>query len=313
MDMRKMQACTFSLVSHPITNNEFSNKKQKNNLQSDLENSKLYAIAQARYPRIDFEIRNGDVEITISNGEFKSVGYIDILYLFEVNYPEYIDAILNRSQVLNFKTYSDPNCYFVIGIKDKSTGNMIREGMIEISAWQLLFHKSRGDRHIYGFDNYKDFFKLFIHYVGKTSRSTYERLSKGHHARLNILSSEEPINREDLLSEELLILAFEVDAINIVKNPEVYSLDEIKIDDVVDLVERSLISSLMPKYNDVKYKSHGEQFKKNSTLDSCCLTLNDNIQLFTDEAKICGKYDSSGLSDSDFIIIDESGISLTNI
>ncbi|WP_146107797.1 hypothetical protein [Aliivibrio sifiae] len=311
--MRKMQACSFSLVSHPITNNEFSNKQQRNNLKSSLENSKLYAIAQARYPRIDFKMQENGIEITISNDEFKSVGYIDIFYLFKVNYPEYIDAILSRDVLLNFKTYSDPNCYFVIGIKEKDTGNMIREGMIEISAWQLLFYKSRGERYISGFDNYKDFLKLFIHYVGKTSKSTYERLSKGHHARLNILSSEEPINRQNLLSEELLILAFEVDAVNIIQNPKEYDLGETKLNDVIDLVERSLISSLMPKYNEVKYKSHGEKFKESDEFDSCCLTLNDNIQLFTDEAKLCGKYDASGLSNSDYIILDESGISLNNI
>ncbi|GLR77306.1 hypothetical protein BTO23_15085 [Aliivibrio sifiae] len=313
MPMRKMQACSFSLVSHPITNNEFSNKQQRNNLKSSLENSKLYAIAQARYPRIDFKMQENGIEITISNDEFKSVGYIDIFYLFKVNYPEYIDAILSRDVLLNFKTYSDPNCYFVIGIKEKDTGNMIREGMIEISAWQLLFYKSRGERYISGFDNYKDFLKLFIHYVGKTSKSTYERLSKGHHARLNILSSEEPINRQNLLSEELLILAFEVDAVNIIQNPKEYDLGETKLNDVIDLVERSLISSLMPKYNEVKYKSHGEKFKESDEFDSCCLTLNDNIQLFTDEAKLCGKYDASGLSNSDYIILDESGISLNNI
>ncbi|WP_144396181.1 hypothetical protein [Photobacterium piscicola] len=311
--MRKMQACSFSLVSHPITNNEFSNKQQRNNLKSSLENSKLYAIAQARYPRIDFKMQENGIEITISNDEFKSVGYIDIFYLFKVNYPEYIDAILSRDVLLNFKTYSDPNCYFVIGIKEKDTGNMIREGMIEISAWQLLFYKSRGERYISGFDNYKDFLKLFIHYVGKTSKSTYERLSKGHHARLNILSSEEPINRQNLLSEELLILAFEVDAVNIIQNPKEYDLGETKLNDVIDLVERSLISSLMPKYNEMKYKSHGEKFKESDEFDSCCLTLNDNIQLFTDEAKLCGKYDASGLSNSDYIILDESGISLNNI
>lgn len=313
MPMRKMQACSFSLVSHPITNNEFSNKQQRNNLKSSLENSKLYAIAQARYPRIDFKMQENGIEITISNDEFKSVGYIDIFYLFKVNYPEYIDAILSRDVLLNFKTYSDPNCYFVIGIKEKDTGNMIREGMIEISAWQLLFYKSRGERYISGFDNYKDFLKLFIHYVGKTSKSTYERLSKGHHARLNILSSEEPINRQNLLSEELLILAFEVDAVNIIQNPKEYDLGETKLNDVIDLVERSLISSLMPKYNEVKYKSHGEKFKESDEFDSCCLTLNDNIQLVTDEAKLCGKYDASGLSNSDYIILDESGISLNNI
>ncbi|SKC32328.1 hypothetical protein CZ809_01844 [Photobacterium piscicola] len=313
MPMRKMQACSFSLVSHPITNNEFSNKQQRNNLKSSLENSKLYAIAQARYPRIDFKMQENGIEITISNDEFKSVGYIDIFYLFKVNYPEYIDAILSRDVLLNFKTYSDPNCYFVIGIKEKDTGNMIREGMIEISAWQLLFYKSRGERYISGFDNYKDFLKLFIHYVGKTSKSTYERLSKGHHARLNILSSEEPINRQNLLSEELLILAFEVDAVNIIQNPKEYDLGETKLNDVIDLVERSLISSLMPKYNEMKYKSHGEKFKESDEFDSCCLTLNDNIQLFTDEAKLCGKYDASGLSNSDYIILDESGISLNNI
>ncbi|HCE2447337.1 TPA: hypothetical protein NGU01_004409 [Vibrio parahaemolyticus] len=311
--MRKMQACTFSLVSHPITNNEFRNKTQKSNLLSDLENSKLYAIAQARYPRIDFEYRDGYIEIIVSNGEFKSIGSINILYLFKVNYPEYIDQILSGNLVLDFKTYSDPNCYFVIGLKEKSTGNMVREGMIEISAWQLLFYKNRGENWIYGFDNYKEFLKFFIHYVGKTSRSTYERLSKGHHARSNILSSAEPINRLNLLSEELLVLAFEVDAINIVKDPEVYRLDEIKIDDVVDLLERSLISTVKPKYNDLKYKTHGEKFKVNSKLDACCFTLNDNIELFTDKSKICGKYDLSGLGNSDFIILDESGIHLTNI
>lgn len=313
MSMRKMQACTFSLVSHPITNNEFSNKRQRDNLKSSLKKSKLYAIAQARYPRIDFKIREGDVEITISNGEYKSVGYINILYIFEVNYPEYIDAIINRKLVLNFRTYSDPNCYFVIGVKDKATGKMVREGMIEISAWQMLFYKSRGEHYISGFDNYNDFFKLFIHYVGKTSNSTYERLSKGHHARLSILSSEEPINRKNLLSEELLILAFEVDAVNIVKNPDLHGLVETKVDDVVDLVEKSLISILMPKHNEIKYKSHGKKFKDSNILDSCCLMLNDNIQLFTDEAELRGKYDKSGFSNSDYIILDERGISLNNI
>ncbi|MBH9742209.1 hypothetical protein [Vibrio navarrensis] len=313
MSMRKMQACAFSLVSHPITNNEFSNKRQKNNLKSSLKNSKLYAIAQARYPRIDFKVREGNVEITISNGERKSIGYIDILYLFEVNYPEYIDSIINRKLLLNFRTYSDPNCYFVIGVKDKATGKMVREGMIEISAWQMLFYRSRGECYISGFDNYNDFLKLFIHYVGKTSNSTYERLSKGHHARLSILSSEEPINRKNLLSEELLILAFEVDAVDIVQDPDFDGLVETKVDDVVDLVEKSLISSLMPKYNEIKYKNHGKKFKGSDILDSCCLTLNDNIKLFTDEAEFRGKYGQSGFGDSDYIILDESGISLNNI
>lgn len=313
MFMKKMQACTFSLVSHPITNNEFSNKQQKNNLKSSLKKSKLYAIAQARYPRIDFKLRESDVEITISNGEQKSIGYINILYLFEVNYPEYIDAIRNRKLLLNFRTYSNPNCYFVIGVKDKATGKMVREGMIEISAWQMLFYRSRGEHYISGFDNYNDFLKLFIHYVGKTSNSTYERLSKGHHARLSILSSEKPINRQNLLSEELLILAFEVDAVNIVQDPDLHGLVETKVDDVVDLVEKSLISSLMPKYNEIKYNSHGEKFKDSDMLDSCCLTLNDNIQLFTDEAEFRGKYSQSGFSNSDYIVLDENGISLNNI
>ncbi len=286
--MIKSYSSKLSLVSHPFTNSEISKKKTRDATKESLSGANIYVLAQVRYPRIFIEKNNSSssVDITLSNGITKSSGSLDIHYILNANHPNLFKDIANGKYgdvVLSFKVYSNPDCYLVVFLKDKRTKKIVSEALIEITGWQFLFYKSNNQTFIKGFENYIDFFNFKIHYVGKTSKNIFERLSKGHHARGDILSSERVIDNKSILGEELLVLPFKV-----VKSSKSKSCI-LSIKEEVDFNEKLLICALQPEYNQIKYDNLIEEFSKNCEFDRYQLHINNGMVLSTSFARFTTK------------------------
>jgi len=292
-----------SLVSYPFTNNELSKKGPREYTKKMLSDANIYMLVQAKYPKIDFDNNNlgMSLNLTISDGVLKSTGCLDIGYALNCNYPSLCEDIANGDYgdvCLNFRVWSDPNCYLVVGLKDKNTQKIIKDDLIEVNAWQILYFKSRGAPFIEGFDDFRDFFNFKVHYVGKTTKNLYDRLVKGHHARGDILSSERTINSDAMLGEELLVLPFKVQSSVVGDNC------------CVNMSEKLLISSLQPDYNQIKYNNLVKELKKQSDFGSYQLYLNEAIALSTASSKFANRSYSTNSNSCSFIMLDEQGIKI---
>ena len=285
--MTRLYSSKLSLVSHPFTNSEISKKKPRNATKESLSGANIYVLAQARYPRINIEkVSASSVDITLSNGITKSRGSLDFEYVLNANHPTILNGIRNGKYgdvVFSFRVYSDPDCYLVVFLKNKQTKEIVSEALIEITGWQFLFYKSKSQVFIKGFDNYLDFFDFKIHYVGKTSKNIFDRLSKGHHARGDILSSERTVDEKSILGEELLVLPFKV-VQSSARHPSILTIEE-----EIGLNEKLLISALNPNYNQIKYDNLIATLPMNSELGSYELRINDSMVLTTNSSIFVAK------------------------
>lgn len=160
-------------------------------------------------------------------------------------------------------------------------------------------------------------FDLLYVGISKENDSFSRLFEKAHHGRLNILSNEYTKEKEARMTDELMILMFEVKWFNINTMNSMRDINELftYTDDekaIVADAEKAFVSILNSKYNEVKFKNYpqGADGLYNKGLQSYSYSINYDITLKTEKGSIVGKYDDFN---RDAIIICNDDVNLVKI
>lgn len=164
----------------------------------------------------------------------------------------------------------------------------------------LLFNKWRRDPAIIGFDNYRDFSRYKLLYVGVASKgNSYERLiRRAHEKRLSILSNERQLKPEARVTDEVMLfffnsrlLTFRTFAFSPDENFDLIGTDPPFSDHQANIdAEKAFTFFLKAKYNRILYK----EFPKSTDglygigLDRYMHLIDEDIELVTESGSFRG-------------------------
>jgi hypothetical protein len=316
----KAQINFLKLVYPPISNQEAEWMKDDLEVITELKNSNLYMIVQRHESKFHLFNEKEISENFINNFSLKfkyTVGNIsdDV----EINL-----AILFKELNIDIDKY---NFEFELGKKQIRIWKCDLETneRIDVVDWftteKILWDKWREHPAIFGLDNYRKFSNYYLHYVGISKKDdSWKRLViKPHDKRLRILSNENSIASQSRLTDELILLFFKIEPLEI----QVY--DEKNIDDflygmnidnkkIIADAEKAFIQVLDSKYNTVKYKNYpkGEDGLYNEGLTRYGYILGESMTLITDKEKIRGdtisKY--TFYESADMIMIEDDEVTI---
>jgi hypothetical protein len=146
--------------------------------------------------------------------------------------------------------------------------------------------------------DFKRFTKFKLHYVGISKKNdSFSRLfGQSHHGRLNILSSEYTEQKESRMTDEMMILLFDIENININSTDYENSIDDLfhTSSDVATIAdaEKAFIHLLDTKYNEVKYENYPSSVDGLSSeqLDNYSFAICEQISICTEKGEIRGVY-----------------------
>jgi hypothetical protein len=316
----KAQINFLKLVYPPISNQEAEWMKDDPEVIEELKKSNLYMIVQRHESKFHLFNENEMSENFIDNFSIKfkyTVG--DISDDVEINL-----TILFKELNINIDKY---NFEFELGKKliriwkcDLETNERI-----DVVDWftteKILWDKWREHPAIFGLDNYREFSNYYLHYVGISKKDdSWKRLViKPHDKRLRILSNENSIASQSRLTDELILLFFKIEPLEI----QVY--DEKNTDDflygmnidnkkIIADAEKAFIQVLDSKYNAVKYKNYpkGEDGLYNEGLTRYGYIVGESMTLTTDKEEVRGdalsKY--TFYESADMIMIEDDEVTI---
>lgn len=299
--------CTLDLAYPPISNQEGMWFWEDKEVREYFKKSKLYMLVQRKELKfmeiIEKDIKSGIFKFKISMGTYRS-SYIT--YRFTENMEKLIESNGAIKFELGDKLY-----------------RITRESDNEVLYWatpdKIIFDIVTKNIPV-EMDNIEDIHKLQtfdLLYVGISKENdSFSRLfEKVHHGRLNILSNEYTKEKEARMTDELMILMFEVKWFNINTMNNISNLNDLfaYTDDekaIVADAEKAFVSILDSKYNEVKFKNYpkGADGLYNKGLQSYSYTINYDLILTTTKADIIGKYGDFIARDA--IIIGNDGVKL---
>jgi hypothetical protein len=329
--MKKSVLATFiSLAYPPVSNYDFTNIRDEEEVQNYIKNSRLYMISQR--PKLIFDNIAIDQHENIHFEIVQETSNYRIYGILPIRQTELIRDIANEVYV-EFGRYEqdfnfgEPPYHNIDGIKfyDKN---------MEFISWltpeRLIYEYSHSTIEVGGMAGWGELVKYNILYVGKsTDQDIWERLT-GHEKLQDILSQKASLKFGTLPTHEICLLLFKIDAfenINILGNfkdfdnmevflnkseiNNLFKLEPILDDKSIFLdAEKAFVKCLNPEYNKVKFKSYPKsndglyQFE----LDFYSYTLRENIVLTTNELEIFGSLEDN---DSDTIqIVNNEEISI---
>lgn len=314
---------TLKLVYPPISNQyaEWLSKDSKE-IRDQLKDSNLYMIVQR--PEAKFIISENSNEVMNEEGTILKVKLsvedladnveIDLLRLYEYHNfseDEYSVGIeLGKKQIRIWKCHYNTN------------------QRIDVIDWftteKILFDKWNNHPAIKGLDKVNLFSKFYLHYVGisKVDDSLTRLVVKPHDKRLRILSNEYNMSNNSRLTDEIILLFFKIENINIqVWQDEDDSLDFIDgkaIDNkrVIADAEKAFIKILDSKYNAQKYENYpkGIDGLYNQGLNGYSYCIGESLTLITDETEITGESCPFGLyQNTDSILIQGDEVKLLKL
>lgn len=316
----KAQINFLKLVYPPISNQEAEWIKDDPEVIAELKNSNLYMIVQRHESKFHLFNENEMSENFINNFSIKfkyTVGNIsdDV----EINLK-----VLFKELNINIDKY---NFEFELGKKQIRIWKCDLETSerIDVVDWftteKILWDKGREHPAIFGLDRYREFSNYYLHYVGISNKddSLTRLVIKPHDKRLRILSNENSIASQARLTDELILLFFKIEPLEI----QVY--DEQNTDDflygmridnkkIIADAEKAFIQVLDSKYNTVKYKSYpkGKDGLYNEGLTRYGYILGESMTLITDKEKIRGdtlsKY--TFYESADMIMIEDDEVTI---
>jgi hypothetical protein len=318
----KTQLNVLKLVYPPISNQEAEWLKDDADVRDMLKISHLYMIGQRDEAFFDFNKEQLE-------NEFKDTFITTFIYRSGSNRSE---VTLNVIKILEHNDFDIENDLDKVMVEfgekfvriwevDPNT-----EERLDVIAWftteKILQDRWNGYPGIEGFDNYRDFTKYHLHYIGisKQEDSLTRLVVKPHDKRLRILSYENTFTEQSRLTDEIVLFFFKVDSLrsSIIETEEDINemingvtFDQIKI--VAD-AEKAYIKIIDSKYNTVKYPNYpkGTDGLYDSGLYRYGYALGEDITFVTDHAEIHGKYagENSFFSNADLILIEDDKVSL---
>jgi hypothetical protein len=309
----KSQINFLKLVYPPISNQEAEWLKNDPDVKEEIRRSNLYMIVQ-RHESIfklysDSEnIQNLEEKFIIKFkyivGELEDDVQIDLSILFKeyaIDMNDFdISIEFGKKQIRIWKCE--------LGTKNK----------ISVIDWftteKILWDKSRGHPAISGLNKAKEFSQYYLHYIGisKKDDSLTRLVVKPHDKRLRILSNENNLSFNSRLTDEIILLFFKIEKLEIQILEEQNADDfinglQIDYDKIIADAEKAFINILESKYNSVKYKNYpkGSDGLYDEGLTRYGYILAEEMTLITDKETICGdsmsEYKFPELADMIFI------------
>lgn len=122
-----------------------------------------------------------------------------------------------------------------------------------------------------------------------------------HHGRLKILSNETQKEKESRLTDELMILMFNISYYNINTVEDIKDFDYYIDDDrlVIADAEKAFVKLMNTKYNEVKYEKYpySKDGLYTTELDRYLYSINEEIVIYTDEVEFSGAYGLDKIKD----------------
>jgi hypothetical protein len=164
----------------------------------------------------------------------------------------------------------------------------------------LLFSKWRGDPRILGLDNYRDFTKYYLLYVGISNKQdSFERLLvQGHEKRVAILSNETQLLPQARLTDEIVLFFFESVPLYISvfdQNSDFSNFGAgmpFTEEQATADAEKAFTKFLETKYNDVRFKSFpkGKDGLYASGLLRYAHVIDEDVTFITEKTYLAGGY-----------------------
>lgn len=316
----KVQINFLKLVYPPISNQEAEWMKDDPEVIAELKKSNLYMIVQRHESKFHLFnekemsenfIDNFSIKFKYTIGNISDDVEINLTVLFKelnININEYnFEFELGKKQIRIWKCDLETN------------------ERIDVVDWftteKILWDKWRGHPAIFGLDDYRKFSNYYLHYVGISKKDdSWKRLViKPHDKRLRILSNENSIASQSRLTDELILLFFKIEPLEI----QVYDekdtddfLHGINIDNkkIIADAEKAFIQVLDSKYNTEKYKNYpkGKDGLYNEGLTRYSYIIGESMTLITDKEKIRG--DSSSeytfYESADMIMVEDDEVTI---
>jgi hypothetical protein len=317
----KAQIHTLQLVYCPVSNQEAEWIKDDPDVQKSISHSNLYMIGQRAEAKYVFN----------ENAIEKNIQDLKIIFQFTTNSSS-SEVVLDLQEIFQNKDVDLSSKAFDIEIGPKLiriwTWDKKENCRMEIVDWftteKLLHDKWAGVPGITGFDNYKEFTRYYLHYVGisKKEDSLTRLVVKPHDKRLRILSNEGAMSDFARLTDELVLFFFRIEPLRI----STYSADDIDISElsgeflfdkiaIIADAEKAFVKILNSQYNTEKYSNYpkGKDGLYNAGLDRYGYVIGEDISFITDSNIINGMYYPDGVpmgNGADMIFIQGDRVTL---
>lgn len=320
----KTQINILKLVYPPISNQEAEWIKDDPEVRELLEQSNLYMIGQRE--ESTYEIDDANV-VEGFNSEF-------------VVPFKYCSGKSNSTVVIDFnellkhhdfdikRDLGDYSLKFEFGKKLIRIWKCHPESgkRIDVVSWftteKLIYDRWHCHPGINGFDNYRDFTRYYLHYIGisKKDDSLTRLIVKPHDKRLRILSNESSLTFGSRLNDEIILFFFKIEPLRMSIIETDADIDELiegvtfNKNQIVADAEKAYIHMVESKYNTVKYKNYplGDDGLYNTGLTRYGYAIGEDITLITDTQEIVGEYDhrTQFAGKADLIFVEGDQVSL---
>lgn len=302
-------SCSLDLIYPPISNQEGVWFWEDKEVREYVKSSKLYMLVhrkELKFIDVDLkEIPMGVFRFRISMGEYKSS-------YFSYQFTDNLAMLIEECGALDFEEGDK-----IFRIKKAENGDILYwatpDKILYDGITRNIVLESENPEDI---ELLQKFDLLYVG-ISKNNDSFSRLFEKAHHGRLNILSNENTKDRLSRMTDELMILLFEVTWFNInvlnsiedIENLYIYTDDEKAI--VAD-AEKAFVSMLESKYNEVKFKQYpkGKDGLFSKGLQGYSYSINYDLTISTNKASFVGKYDNFN---RDSIIIHDNEVELFKI
>lgn len=283
--------CSLDLIYPPISNQEGVWFWEDEEVREYVKSSKLYMLVHRK------ELKFVDInESLVLNGQFK----------FKISMGEFVSSYFAFQFSDDMLALIQNNAPVLIEIGDKLF-RIKREEDEEILYWATpdkILYDAITMRIALDMENNEDIKRLQefeLLYVGISKKNdSFSRLfENAHHGRLNILSNEHTKDKMARMTDELMILLFEVKWFNIntivseqdIENMFKYTDDE---EAIVADAEKAFVSMFDSKYNEIKFKEYPKSTDGlyDKGLKGYLFSINYDIKLYTDKADFIGRFDN---------------------
>lgn len=286
--------CTLDLAYPPISNQEGVWFWKDKEVREYLKKSKLYMLVHRKELKfveiVEKDVFLGIFKFKISMGDFKT-SYITY------QFTDKIALFLQSHGLIDFE-FGD-KLFRIKKVSESEDSEVLYWATPDKIIFDIITRNIPVE-----FETVEDIKKLQIFdllYVGISKENdSFSRLfEKAHHGRDNILSNEYTKEKEARMTDELMILMFEVKWFNINTMNSIYDVNGLfnYTDDEKSIVadaEKAFVSILDSKYNEVKFKNYpqGSDGLYNKGLKSYSYSINYDMTLTTEKCSISGEYNN---------------------
>ena len=276
--------CSLDLVYPPISNQEGVWLWEDEEVREYVKRSRLYMLVhrkELKFFDIDIEAMiKGVFRFKISMGNFKS-GF------FSYQFTDNVGMLIEKNGSLLYESGDK-----LFRIKRETDGDVLYWATPDKILYDAIMLNIKLEA-----ENIQDIeilqvFELLYVGISKKNDSFNRLFNKPHHGRLNILSNEYTKEKRARMTDELMVLLFEVKWFNInsIEEGFIYTDDE---EAIIADAEKAFVSMLDAKYNEVKFKNYpkGGDGLYDKGLQGYIYGINYDMKLVTKTAEFVGKYD----------------------